>query len=479
MIDGRATRATTLLLVLAACHNESRLDAVVEGPAVATPAPRAPLAFDPAAIDAWVDGQVRERGAVGAALVIVREGKTELARGYGVRRVDGPDPITADTPFALGSISKQFTCAAALQLADRGQLALTDTVAAHLPELTRANDITLADLGGHTSGYRDYYPLDYVDARLTTPTTPDELIARYARGPLDFEPGTRYAYSNTGFVILARIVEKVAGRPYAALLSEGIFRPLGMASATLERPATAATGHVVFLVDDPAPAPLEARGWLFGIGDIWASAADLARWDLALAEGKLLSAGALASMTTARSLASGRSTGYGCGLGVRTVDGETVWSHSGWVGGFHTFNAIVPRTRSAVVLLTNDEHVDLGDLHATILRLVTRDTSAIPEVAGPPAAEAARTLIRQLQRGTVDRATLGEDLAAYYDDARLAAASAILRALGEPSAIEVESRGERGGQEVTSLSITFPNRTLSARMFRTPDGKIRQLLFTP
>ena len=466
-----------LLAALAACEPQpSKLDRIV-APAATKPAPAAPTTFDPAAIDAWVGARIAERGAVGAALVVVKDGKTVLARGYGTRRIGDAAAIDENTPFAIGSISKQFTCAAIYALADQQKLALADPLAKYYPELPRAADITLADLGGHTSGYRDYYPLDYVDARLRAPIEPDRLIAEYTAHH-DFAPGTRYTYSNTGFVILGRIVEKVTGTSYAQALAQLIFQPLGLASASLERPANAATGHVSLLVDPPEPAPLEADGWLFGIGDIWMSAADLARWDVAFSRGEVLSNAARRELATPRTLRDGRVTGYSCGFGVRTVNRETVLSHGGWVGGFWAHNAFVPRTASAVVLLTNDQHVDLGDLHERIVRLVTEDVSAIPAIAGPPAAEAARALIVQLQRGKLDRTLVGDDLAAYFDSPQFAAAAQRLRALGEPT-VTLVSRRERGHMEVSSLTVKLGDATYSASMFRSPDGKIRQLLFTP
>jgi CubicO group peptidase (beta-lactamase class C family) len=462
-------------VALCACSQEpSKLDDIFAKPVKAT----APKTFDAAAIDAWVGAQIAERGAVGAALVIVRDGKTVLAKGYGKKKADAPDAVDADTPFALGSVSKQFACVAAYQLADAGKLAMTDAVAKYFPKLTRAADITLADLGGHTAGYRDYYPLDYVDERMTVPVTPDALIERYAMRPLDFEPRARYSYSNTGFVVLARVIEMAAGAPYADVLAKQIFQPLGMTTASLVRPASGATGHVAFLTAPAKPAPLEAPQWLFGAGDIWASANDLAKWDLAIAQGKLVTPESHVALRTARALADGRTTNYSCGFGIATINRETVLGHGGWVGGFWTHNAIVPRTQSAVVLLTNDEKTDLGDLHDTIVRLVTRDDSGIPEILGVPPETAARDLIVQLQRGVLDRTKLGEDLSAYYDDARVAAHAVSLRSLGTPT-VTVDRRGERGGMEVTGLTIAFATKTFTASMFRSPDGRVHQLLFFP
>lgn len=462
-----------LACVVACKANPSKLDQIGGAPAKPKP-PELPLSFDAAAIDAWVASQMTERGAVGASLVIIKDGQIALAKGYGHARSDATTPVTADTPMAIGSLTKAFTCALIYGLADEGKLALTDSPAKWYPRATRAADITLADLGGHTSGYRDFYPLDYVDARMLNPIEPDALIAAYAQLPLDFEPRARFSYSNTGFTMLARIAEQVSGKPYQALIDERIFKPLGM-SSSLRSPAGAASGHVSFLLDGAEPGPSEAGGWLFGIGDIWASANDLAKWDLAMMEGKVVSAASHAALATARPLANGRSSNYSCGWFIRTAYGEHVLHHNGWVGGFHTRNMIVPRTRSAVVFLTNDEYTNLMLIPEQILGLLTKEDAA-PTINGPPAADAARDLVLALQRGTLDRSTLGDDLNAYFDDARVTAAAAKLRDLGPPT-VTLVSRGERGGQEVANVEIAFPSKTATATMFRTPDGKIHQLLF--
>src|SRR4030042_2034367 len=124
------------------------------------------------------------------------------------------------TPCAIGSITKQFTCACILKLAEAGNLAVDDKVAKYYPGLTRAGDITILDLMNHVSGYPDYYPLDFVDRRMLKEIPPDELIQIYAGGKLDFEAGTQYFYRNTGFVILGRVVEKTSGPPFGKFLAE-------------------------------------------------------------------------------------------------------------------------------------------------------------------------------------------------------------------------------------------------------------------
>lgn len=438
-----------------------------------------PSRFDPAAVDAYVAAQIRSRGIVGAQLVIAQGGEVVLSRAYGLASLATRAPVTPDTSFGIGSITKQFVCGAALLLEDDGVLSLDDKVSAHYPGLTRGADIRLDDLGAHISGYPDFYPLDFVDQRMRAPIDPDEVVRRYATVPLEFEPRTRWSYSNTGFLVLGRIVEKVSGQPLDDFLRRRVFTPLGMTRSFFTPPPDTpglATGHLSFALGEPQPVAPEGRGWLHAAGGMFASAGDLARWDLALAQGKVLSPKSLARLTTPRTLTGGRSTDYGCGIGVRHVAGETVLSHSGAVAGFLSYNAFIPRTRSAVVLLVNTEGGSPGDLHSQLVNLLVGPTTFVPPVKGPPPTEVALDLLHQMQRGALDRSRLAPELAEYLNDARVREAAPRLRALGEPKSVESGDRRGRGGMEVTPIRFVFPQRTVKALLYRTPDGVVHEFL---
>src|SRR4051812_34518765 len=156
---------------------------------------KAPETFDLKAIDSFLTRQVQRPGRVGMSVAIVKDGAIVLAKGYGKRSLADGRPVETNTVFAIGSVSKQFTCASILLLGEDGKLSVHDAVAKYYPGLTRANEITLLDLMNHVSGYPDYYPLDFLDRRLQQPIDPDELLRRYAGGKLDFEPGARWSYS--------------------------------------------------------------------------------------------------------------------------------------------------------------------------------------------------------------------------------------------------------------------------------------------
>lgn len=449
-------------------------------PAAASVAPKrsAPSRLDPDAIDEWLAAELQARGVVGAQLAMFVDGRPLLVRNYGHVR-SGGEPVTDDTAFAIGSITKQFVCAAASMLQEQRKLSLDDRVAKWYPDLTQAKDITLDDLGAHLSGYPDFYPLDFVERRMQAPIEPDQLIQRYATGPLDFEPRTRWSYSNTGYIILGRVIERVTKEPLGAWLQRHVFAPLQMDHSSFDPPRDAAglaQGHTSFALGEPEPALPEGAGWIHAAGGIYASASDLMRWNLALAEQKLLAPKAWRRITSSRTLADGRATDYGCGIGVRRISGETVLSHSGAISGFVAYDAVVPRTRSAVVLLANTEGANLGELHRILLGLLLMPPASVPTVAGPPAAEVARSLFEQLQAGKLDRTMLSEELSLYYDDERVQAAAPRLAALGTPRSVIADRPRERGGLEVSAITFVFADHSCKALLYRSPDGTVHEFL---
>src|SRR3954447_10470134 len=445
--------------------------------------------------------ELSRRGGVGATVAVVDNGRVLLAKGFGRRAVDPPAPLDEATLFGMGSVTKQFTAAAALLLAEEGKLSVSDPVAKYYPGLTRANDITILDLMNHVSGYPDYYPLDFVDRRMLKPIAPDHLVRQYAGAALDFEPGTRWSYSNTGFVLLGRIMERARGQSMAAVLRERIFAPLGMTHTIYDPKADdrrVAPGYTSFALTKLTRAVREGDGWVGAAGSIYSTAADVARWDIALMDGRVLKPASWELMTRPRVLANGKSSNYGCGLGVATREGLTVFTHGGAVSGFIARNTFIPKTRSAVVVVINDEDGPLANAiveHALRAVLPARaadvpvttgpsaareDRGEIPRVAGVAPGEAASAIFNALQAGTLERSGLGEEYSAFVTAAKVKAAALALRPLGPLTGITVKSVGERGGMEVSASTLTFRAASLDGLLYRSADGKIQEfLLFRP
>jgi D-alanyl-D-alanine carboxypeptidase len=467
-----------LIAFVLACRNEPRATtpSVPPPPAAAT-LHGAPV--DTAVIDSLIRATVRERGLVGLSVGVAQDGKIVFAKGYGVLSLSRRDAITRETMFAVGSVTKQFTCSAVLLLAQDGKLSLTDHVAKYMPHLTRAGDITLLELGQHVSGYRDYYPLDFVDQEMLQPRGADSIIAEYATRPLDFDPGTRWSYSNTNFAILGRVVEQVSGEPFGAFLQRRIFTPVGMAHTRYapSRDSTMASGYTSFALGSPIPATPEGAGWAGSAGAIWSTPTDLLTWDMALIDGRVVAADAYRTLTTPRRLADGRSTGYGCGEFVGDGGAAVVLRHGGAVSGFLAQNTVIPATRSAVVLLTNSDFAfaALDALNNAIVQKLMPQVD-VPVIHGPPALDAAQAFLRGLRQGTVDRATLGDDFNAFLTADLLVSARASLGRLGAITDLKVTNTIERGGMEVAVLQFKVGAVRALALMYRTPDGKIQELL---
>lgn len=429
-------------------------------------------------LDALCRASLANQG-VGMSVAVVRDGEVVLSRGYGKRSIRGDSTVGVDTKFAIGSITKQFTCACVLLLEEERKLSVGDPIARWFPDITRAADITLYDLMNHVSGIPDYYPLDFVDLRMREAIEPDALIRRYACGPLDFEPGTRWSYSNTGYVVLGRVVEKVSGMPFGRFLEQRILRPLGLEHTVYEPEGHddgMAEGQTSFALGPPEPCTPEGRGWIGAAGAIWSTAGDLARWDLALMGGKVLSPAALIVMTAARTCKDGRETGYGCGLSIGLRDGRPTWSHNGAVDGFLATNTMVPSRGVAVVVLTN---LGVGggasDLAGALLgELLKEPVPAVPAVKGPSIADTVRAVFADLQTEPLDRSRFTADFDAWLDPDRARGARERLAPFGKPDRVDVLRVAERGGMEVSTTRLSFAKRSLRVLMYRHVDGRIAQ-----
>jgi Beta-lactamase class C and other penicillin binding proteins len=451
---------------------------------VALSAPQARTqTVNPAQLDSIIRKAVVEKHIVGLSVGVMQNGKVVLAKGYGVRDLASKDPVTPQTMFAVGSVTKQFTCSALMMLAEQKRLSLSDPVSNWFPTLTRAKDITLIDLGGHLSGYHDFYPLDFVDREMQKPASADEIITEYATRPLDFAPRSRYSYSNTGFLILGRVIEKVSGQPFGTFIAQRIFTPLKLTRTVFEpaSPTSAANmarGYTSFGLADPIPADPEARGWAWSAGAIWSTPTDLLTWDTSLLDHTLISPASFAVLSTAQRLSDGRSSGYGCGEGVNDRGAAVVLSHGGAVSGFVAQNTVIPATRSAVVLLSNTDFSPIGALNQELVAKVMPRGADVPTVAGLSALDAAKKFLSELEKGKVDRSTLGEDFNLYLTPAKIAASQRALNAMGPISKIRIANLVERGGMQVAAVQFDVGGTTSEGLMYRTPDGKVQEFLFS-
>ncbi len=430
-----------------------------------------------AAIDKSVAEILALTGAPSASVAVVRDGQLAYVHAYGLAKLEPKTPATPDMRYAIGSISKQFTATAVLMLAEEGKLSLDDKVVRWLPEPTRAREVTLRQILSMTSGYQDYWPQDYVMPGMLKPATAGEIAGGWARKPLDFEPGTKWQYSNTNYVIAGMIVEKVAGVPLLEFLRQRIFTPLEMTSVfdvdAAPLPPEDAGHYLRHALGPLRPAPKEGKGWLFAAGELAMTARDLARWDISLIDQSLLQPATYREMEREVPLAGGVGTRYGLGVSVNMTDGRRVVAHGGEVSGFTATNVVYPDERAAVVVLTNlDATTASGQIAAKIAEVLF----AVSDPGTEPATAQARRIFEGLQRGQLDRTLLTANASAYFSEQALKDFAASLGPLGPPQEFAQISKALRGGMTLRRYRVKLADRSLRAWTFTMPDGKLEQFM---
>jgi D-alanyl-D-alanine carboxypeptidase len=424
-------------------------------------------------IDTIVRSTLASTGAPSASIAVVQNGAITYLQAYGDGRIEPRTPAAPSMRYSIGSISKQFTAAAVLLLAEQGKLSLDDPVSRFVPNLTRGNEVTIRQLLSHTSGYQDYWPQDYVPPFMLQPVTADKILDRWARKALDFDPGTQWQYSNTNFVIAGMIVEQASGVPLLQFLSQHIFAPLGMKSVMnidQERlTETDATGDLRYAIGPPRIAPKEGKGWLFAAGELAMPAEDLAKWDISLINQTVLTPASYRQMETGVVLKNGLGTRYGLGVDVRQELGMRAIEHGGEVSGFSAHNLVFPDARVAVVALTNQDSVDAsGTIARKVAALLFRDADAGKQE------DQAREVFAALQQGKINRALFTDNCNSYFSDQALKDFSSSLGPLGAPADFAQTAKQERGGMTFRLFEVRFPQRTVNVWERVMPDGKIEQ-----
>jgi D-alanyl-D-alanine carboxypeptidase len=419
---------------------------------------------------------LKKADAPSLSVVIIQDGAIAFSKAFGKADLASNRPAQPSTRYAVGSISKQFTVAALLLLQEHGRLSLDDKVAKFFPDLTRSDQITIRQLLSHTSGYEDYAPQDYLIPEWTHPTTPAAILEKWAKKPLNFDPGTRWQYSNTGYVLAGSIVEKVSGKPLVAFLREKILDPLGMVSAgdCSDRNDADATPYTRFALGPSRQVSREGRGWYDGAGELCMAAPDLAKWDLAFLQHKILSPPSYEQFTHEILLKNGDVTHYALGLSVRDFHGIPMLSHSGEVSGFLALNEMFPTRNGAIIILSNEDSIELiGPLGDELAALVFMPNQP-PESAADTAR--VRAVLEGLRRGTVQQDQLTENARSYFTPEALRDIRTSLSTLGELKSVSRSNESLRGGMTYRSYRAQFAKKTVGLSVYVTATGKFEQFM---
>lgn len=306
-------------------------------------------------VDAVVQKMIEAKKIPATGVALVRDGKVVLAKGYGAADVEAGTAANENTAFQIASVTKQFTAAGIMLLIEEGKLKLDDTLSKYVPDgSVKWGGVTIRQLLNQISGIPNYTAGGKLVGEKSY--TKAEILGLVKDLPLEFEPGTKWAYSNTNYFLLGMVIEKVSGKSYPDFMSERIFKPLGMTSTAVNTSGSkiknAAAGYElaggkwrkVELVDPSQP---------FAAGAIVSTPADMAKWALAVEEGKLLKKSSWDEAFATGKLVDGKPSSYGFGWRMGNL-GETVFmGHSGGINGFGSFIARFPAENLSVVVLAN------------------------------------------------------------------------------------------------------------------------------
>ena len=330
------------------------------------------------AIGRVIDSAIQARGFAGAVVGVATNGRVEFIKGYGLADLEQRTPMTEKTVLRVGSVTKQFTAALVLKLVDQGKLSLDDTLSRYLTDFPRGGEVSIRQLLNHTSGVMSYTNPKVMsqlrDAGRREWTLKDLVARIQTLTPLyEFEPGTAWSYSNSGYMLLGAIVEKVTGKSYAEALKTVLLDPIGLNDTRVDNLAEVvpdrAAGYETSKTSSSGfkNADFISMGAAGPAGAMRSTAADLLKWHAALFGGQVLKPETLAQMQAPGRLKDGRlsskgrvppawlpeTTEYGLGLFLGKTDGHTTVGHGGAIFGFNTWMETLPDDKVTIVIMTN------------------------------------------------------------------------------------------------------------------------------
>lgn len=335
-----------------------------------------------AKIDAAVQGDVASGRVAGAAVAVLRNRELIFSKGYGHANLELAAPVNAKTVFRIGSLTKQFTAAGMLLLAEQGKLKIDDKLSVYLPDFPRANEVTLRDLLNHTSGIHNFTEGPVIDRISKSGATVQELVSDIAaQSPLyDFEPGRAWWYSNSNYALLGAIIEKVTGESWAAFMKGEIFDKLGMTDTAADDARDVVAGRASgYVLSQGGAAKFRNADFTdmsvpYAAGALRSTVEDMARWNAALFGGRVLKPESLKEMLAPATLRDGDEDQtviawpggrafpppaglvpgyYAFGLDHHSEDGRTVIGHDGSIAGFDSVMQTYVDEALTVIVLTN------------------------------------------------------------------------------------------------------------------------------
>jgi D-alanyl-D-alanine carboxypeptidase len=361
---------------------------------------------------------------------------------------------TPDSVYAIGSVTKMFTAVSVFQLIEQGSVSLDDPLAKFLPNFPNAKNITVRQLLSHQAGINDYVEAAVRDGLVYRPTTPDAIVAMIAAASPQFAPGTGWRYSNGGYVLLGKIVETVTHEALVDYEREHIFKVAGMQQTDVGQAAAGLDVAPPFLaIGWYAKLAQPDYSWYYACGDILSTASDLARFDIALMAGKLISPASFAAMQrVAHEHTILPDTADGLGLFIRPMAGKTFVGHHGGEPGYTSDNEMIPADGFAVVILDNG-FAQTDDTLSSIVHALYWTSASQYTVA----LKLFQNFFAGLQTASIDRSKLTPDMSAALTPAFLAKGAPVFRGWGAIKTADYQSEADEHGLTTYIVRLTCTN----------------------
>lgn len=311
-------------------------------------------------------------------VLVAHKGKILLDRGYGYRSLKDSVKHDPNSVFQIGSVTKQFTATVILKLQEKKKLNVNDKLSKYFPDYPKGDSITIRQLLSHTSGIFNYTnDAEFMNKEVTNPATREKMMARFKDKPLDFSPGTKWSYSNSGYMLLGYIIEDVANMSWEKAVRKYIFNEAGMQLSGFDfthlQDPEKSIGYFRIKSDGNTAAPIVDSSVSFAAGSIYSTTGDLYKWFLALQANKIMKASSKAQAFTPVM------NKYGYGWGVDTIAGQRSIGHSGGIHGFVSNMVFVPEDSTVVILLNNFSTSQLGAITKSLLAVIYNQPYELPK----------------------------------------------------------------------------------------------------
>ncbi|MEO6913206.1 MAG: serine hydrolase domain-containing protein [Candidatus Baltobacteraceae bacterium] len=447
-------------------------------PAAAAPLPHTFTADMTRQIDAIANGQVRADTTPGLAIGVIEDGRIVFAHGYGLRDAAQKLPAGAGTQFYIGQITRQFTAAAVLLLAQDKQLSLDDKISKYIPELTISPNVTITELLQQTSGLPELDKAPGINPDPTTPIKPADLLKALDQLQPAADPGAKFSDNNLNYYLAGLIIERVSTLPLSDYLAKHIFEPLVMNQTFYAGDQGISNAHAIGYTGSPHhlhPARAYDPSRMLGSEGLVSTVYDLAKWDIALPI--LLNIDSVRTMFTPSTPSS--AAPYGMGWTIDQRSGHRYVWQNGRIAGYHAMNAALPDDHIAVIVLTNTDDFNGPTVQPEALAAQILDVVAPPTAAhvGNAIAARAKDWLARLTLDDIDRTQLTPAFSTYLTDELVAKTN--LRSLGKLISLTPVASYAANGDEVYEFLAQFEKITYHYKMSISTSGKIDSLVFVP